>query len=304
MDVFKYGGDDSTLKREMLNMRELSVTFSNHMGCSSHFYHLLVNYAIPLFGKAIDPFLQSSMSVPPAQVHVHDAGGAVQLLQEILPDLNLKFSPAVFECCAGRCAGDCGNYSARPNYVISSGCFFDGFGGYPGMTKRAYWPHLSMARRFRNYVLSHASKQVLTNTWTKRSDYRIAFVSRKSNGIKVPIRLGNPKTGAARRDIPNEDELVLGLSQLAVRTLKANFSVVHPSDYSFMEQVVIFRHVNLLLGVHGAGMAHCLWLSEKSSVITITDRKHKDRYFKWLCQQIARREYQEFIVERDRKSVV
>jgi len=302
MDVFEFG-DTSTLKQEMLNMRDLSVTFSNHFGCSSHFYHLVVNYAIPLFGKAVDPFLQSGMTVPQVRVHVHDTGGPVQLLREMLPDLNLSFSPTVFECCAGQCAGDCGNHnenhSASPNYVISSACFFDGQQGYLHMPVKMYRPHLDMARRFRHYVLSHGSKQVLTDTWTKRSDYRIAFISRRSQAVHVPIILGNKNTGAKRRDIPNEDELVLRLSKLAMQTLETNFSLVHPDGYTFMQQVALFRHVNLLLGAHGAGIAHCLWLSKESSVVTITDRGHKEFYYKWLCGQIAGVKYREYIVEDD-----
>jgi len=120
LKVFTFtGGSIRTLKQEMLTTREFSVTFSKHGGCNSHFYHLLVNYAIPLFQKAVDPFLRDHMPVPQVLVHVHNSGGTSKLLQEMLPDLNISLSPWVFDCCDGHCHGVCGGRRGIPNYRIN-----------------------------------------------------------------------------------------------------------------------------------------------------------------------------------------
>jgi len=288
--------EGSTLEQEMLTTKEFSVAFSSHGGCNSHFYHLLVNYAIPLFSKAVDPFLRNYTRVPTVAVHVHDSGGTSKLLQEMIPDLNITPSKWVFDCCEGHCSGVCGGHKHIPNYKISND-WFTGIHGYKGRYHRPANLHRSMVRRFKDHILSHNLVNVDLQTWARSSACRVVLVSR--NKTDTPVTLGYAQSGTDRRTIKNFDELVTAAAKMAQQSSSIEFNVINAGAYTFKQQVSFFRRINVLSSLHGAAMAHCLWLPKESSAITITNKGHKGLFFEWLCKDVARVRYQELVVEDD-----
>jgi len=298
LEVFPTGGTIRTLKQEMLTTREFSVTFSNHGGCNSHFYHILVNYAIPLFQKAVDPYLQNHMRVPQVSVYVHDSGGTSNLLQEMLPDLNISLSPWVFECCDGDCYGECGGRRGIRNYKIDN-AWFTGMNGYSGIHPYKAKMHREMVLRFKDRILSHNLEKCDLQSWRNNPLCRLALVGR--NDTDRAVILGNKASGTQRRNIVNLDQVTTGVAALAQQYKNVEFKFINAGTYTFQQQVSIFRKVNVLASPHGAGVVHCLWLPERSSAFTITDKGHKGLFYEWLCRDVAGVRYKELVVEEDYK---
>lgn len=73
----------------------------------------------------------------------------------------------------------------------------------------------------------------------------------------------NPMSGAERRSVPNLAEMV-GRLPLGVRVTVSDLAGVPPA-----EQIESMRGVGVLVGQHGAGLAHMVWMARGSTVIEI-----------------------------------
>jgi len=107
-------------------------------------------------------------------------------------------------------------------------------GGFPS-------PHLFA--RLRSKIISHTS----------------SCTTAKTLGSKLYIS----RSGAARRRINNESDV----SQLCKN---AGINAIKSEEFSFAQQVQIFRNARLLVGMHGAGLANMLWMEPGSHVIEIS----------------------------------
>jgi len=275
---------ETTLENEMLATDALSVGFPLHQGCSSNFYHLIINYAVPLYAKMVEPFKQRNVTVPSTRVHVHDTGGPVKLLQEMVPDLSLKFDSWVCECCKSTCKGMVKQRSPIPNYGLSSDWFIGrhGYGDFKGQEH-----HRQLMLRYRKYMLQHYYDNVPPTT------RRVAFIVRKP--IPETATLGLKQTGTDLRYLRNGKEVTTGVSQLVDNIPNATFDRYSPEDSTFKEQVSMFSHTNMLIGLHGAGMTHCMWMPPESTILTITAFHKKHHFFSWLCGKVYGHRYHEFV---------
>lgn len=83
---------------------------------------------------------------------------------------------------------------------------------------------------------------------------------------KVPFekidRLYISRKLASRRHIINEDELL-------VIAEKFGFTIFHPENFTFLEQVAIFSQVKYLIGTHGSGLTNMLFMGEKTSLLEL-----------------------------------
>jgi len=287
----------SSLANEMLATPHLSVGFPNHAGCSSHFYHLILNYAVPLYGKMVEPFRKRHQKVPRVNVHVHDTGGTVKLLQDMIPELSFKFEPWVCECCQNICRGVSKHTKERsplPSYALSSDWFI-GMNGYKsaaskGIGSQEVKQHRLLLQRFSAYILQHHFVP------QSQSQRLIAFIGRKKDP-RFTSTMGGMRTGSEKRALRNSGQVFNGISMLANKTPNTVFKRYFPEDYSFKEQIGIFSHANMLLGVHGAGMTQCMWLPKKSQVITMTSKSKAKKFFSWLCGNVMGHRYDEFMTD-------
>jgi len=278
----------SNLAKEMMFGNEFSVGFPLHAGCSSHFYHLIINYAVPLFAKTVEPFKQNEMKVPSTKVHVYDAGGVINLLQDMVPDINLTFGSSVCECCQHTCKGATKKPSLMPNYAISSDWFIGRF-GYEHADESLKTRHRKLMLNYRRYILQH---YYLAKPQTKR---QVALIGRRDIPDFEP-NLGLKETGAAKRSLQNGQEVALAIDWLVKQVPTCKFKKLYPEDYSFKEQVKFFTRSNMLIGVHGAGMAQCMWMpSSHSTVLTITGTYTENQFFSWLCGEVYGHRYYEFV---------
>ena len=74
--------------------------------------------------------------------------------------------------------------------------------------------------------------------------------------------------------------------------------VVHPENLSFLEQIALFSGVEVVIGVHGAGLANQIWMNPKSTVIEVIDINYFNICFESLATVC---EHQYFSVVFDSK---
>jgi capsular polysaccharide biosynthesis protein len=71
---------------------------------------------------------------------------------------------------------------------------------------------------------------------------------------------------APRRKVINEDEVL--------RVVKRyGFTIFHPENFTFLEQVAIFSRVKYLVGTHGSGLTNLLFMGENSSLLELHKNK-------------------------------
>ena len=80
-----------------------------------------------------------------------------------------------------------------------------------------------------------------------------------------------------KRSIINEDEVVNVLNNYG-------FTTIVPSELSFYEQVAISAQCKIMLGIHGAGLANCLFSPKGSSLIEVRSAGSNDVSFKYFAQ--------------------
>lgn len=75
-----------------------------------------------------------------------------------------------------------------------------------------------------------------------------------------------------RRTARNETHLV---KELAER----GFSLIEPTEYSFIDQIKLFSQASIFIGVHGAAHANCVWMNTGSRVEEIMSKDYVVGYF-------------------------
>jgi hypothetical protein len=104
--------------------------------------------------------------------------------------------------------------------------------------------HLKQVREFyRNYVL--LEKKISFNPVNK------LYVSRQLT---------------TRRKVTNEEEILKIL-------IRYGFTIFHPENFTFLEQVAIFSGVRYLVGTHGSGLTNLLFMAKGTSLLEL----HKDK---------------------------
>lgn len=63
--------------------------------------------------------------------------------------------------------------------------------------------------------------------------------------------------------------------------------IVHPEDYTFIEQIALFSSAHLVVGVHGAGLANQIWMNPGSRIIEILDINYFNICFESLADVCA-----------------
>jgi protein O-GlcNAc transferase len=122
-----------------------------------------------------------------------------------------------------------------------------------------------------------------------------SFVSRVLQLYQVPTPLRKNKEVVAKfirrtntRKLINETELV----ESARKTVPhLNIEIVDFATISFAEQLKIVRETDLLIGVHGAGLTHTMFLPPGSAVVEILPGKFAHKGFRNLAQMLGHRYY-------------
>ena len=129
---------------------------------------------------------------------------------------------------------------------------------------------LKLSQRMRNYWIS---KKTL-NLFKKR-----IYITRKN---------------AQRRRLKNEDEIIPILK-------KYGFTIVDFDILSFEEQLNYILDCEILVGVHGSGLSHMLWLKQKCKVLEIrTKNNSHDNCFYTLASDLG---HDYFYVTADKTDV-
>ena len=101
-------------------------------------------------------------------------------------------------------------------------------------------------------VTNNSTKDILNipnwiNIWLKKNFIK---TSEKREKKKFYIDRGDEKNNKpAHREISNEDEIREYL-------LKNNFEAIKLQNIPFSEQVILFNNANIIIGLHGAGLAN------------------------------------------------
>lgn len=91
------------------------------------------------------------------------------------------------------------------------------------------------------------------------------------NNVKAHIAKNNYYNGAkiyinrANRRLSNEDEIQLYLS-------KCGFAILYLENLTLDEQINMFAHASVIIGMHGAGLANMVFCSEDVNIIEIVDK--------------------------------
>lgn len=112
----------------------------------------------------------------------------------------------------------------------------------------------------------------------------------ENQGITAPSHLADAKRiyvsrkRVKMRRVLNEEALYDGLKQ-------RNFDIIDPGDYSIAEQTLIFSKAEVILGLHGMGIANCVFSKNLKLLCEIIQINcNKISYFRtaqWLNCQYA-----------------
>lgn len=105
----------------------------------------------------------------------------------------------------------------------------------------------NLLSNLRNKVLTEAKKKLKSSKYK----YEKIFISRADANLKNKRNLKN--------NIEIENYLI-----------KKGFSVLILSNYSFLEQALIFNNAKLVVGLHGAGLTNILFCKKRTKIIEIT----------------------------------
>ena len=87
-------------------------------------------------------------------------------------------------------------------------------------------------------------------------------VNQKKISFKRIDRLYVSRALAGRRQVIDEDKILAILQ-------KYDFTIFHPEQYSFLEQVAIFSQVKYLVGMHGSGLTNLLFMGRGASLLEL-----------------------------------
>lgn len=96
--------------------------------------------------------------------------------------------------------------------------------------------------------------------------YRNYVFNEKKISIDQPEKLYVSRGLASRRKVTNEAEIITVLK-------KYGFTIFHPENFNFLQQVAIFSKVKYLVGEHGSGLTNLLFMDKNSSLLEL----HKDK---------------------------
>jgi predicted O-methyltransferase YrrM len=228
---------------------EVAVTFENrNLGVVTHFYHFIVNAALPLFVALANMPAEKWAKL---RVRIPDAGGTLALLPALFPGVH--FIPDASIPCQTATGKDMrwGNAGARTaKRLLVLGSFSSeaqarrGFNMGPVLNKQ----YTVTAQTFGEYIRANHHVSTVGNG--------LLFVSR---GVMKPPTDGETCSGSCRRSINNEPELTAALNAWAVQNGRA-FSVENFEHMPFHDQVAAVAQSRLLIGQHGAGLIHCIWM--------------------------------------------
>jgi len=115
--------------------------------------------------------------------------------------------------------------------------------------------NFSLLSNLKNKVLVEANKRYKKSKYT----YKKIFISRADANLKY------------KRNLKNNLEIENYL-------IKNGFQKLVLSNYSFLEQALIFNNTNLVIGLHGAGLANIIFCKKKTKIIEISLLKWPDMY--------------------------
>ncbi len=127
-----------------------------------------------------------------------------------------------------------------------------------GIEEAFYVPQITPTGNYRPHLMQQARQRFRDFFHIGQGKKRI-YITRK----KAPIR-----------HISNEEELFPILE-------KRGFSIVAMEDFSLEDQIRLVGEAEILVGLHGAGLTHMLWMRNGAAVleIRIRDDTHNNCYF-------------------------
>jgi len=94
---------------------------------------------------------------------------------------------------------------------------------------------------------------------------------------------------------------ILGEEKIVEHLRSKNFRIVKAEDYTFSKQLEIFGNANILIGVHGAGLAHGIWSAE-SKLIELMPINRINRCFEWQTLMLGN-SYQRILYEANKPDI-
>jgi hypothetical protein len=74
-----------------------------------------------------------------------------------------------------------------------------------------------------------------------------------------------------------------GEAQLESLLDQAGFTIIAPGSLTWEQQISVFRSARIIVGPHGAGLANAVFSETGTQVIELTNARHYNRCFEWLC---------------------
>jgi len=263
-----------TLKEELERFPEVAISFNIRLSpCVSHFYHMIMNAALPIYAKLIRPFAKEGKRPPRRTVYVSDVGGTIEMLRQVLPEFEFVFVPWVPRCCPVCLPSNVESYAGQvPLFVLHS----DGIGLYRNESYSPPEEHRQLIWDFRDHILERMPEA--------QDPWRHIYVTR-NEAIDFVVEQGEKLTGCEKRCLSqtSEQQLVQAMNDTA-----AGIHVVGLDAMPFEKQVQIHREASVVVGLHGAAFVHCLWMPLTSSIIEINSQPslYIQQHFRWLCNDI------------------
>jgi len=122
---------------------------------------------------------------------------------------------------------------------------------------------------------------------------KVKYQRKRSRRDKINVTLSSRRGKV--RVITNEDEIVNAINQSTYAIEGSSndgtktpvpINVVHVdfSNISFKEQMDLIANTDILIGMHGAGLTHLLWLPEESVVLEVFAKEHYPTLFRHLAR--------------------
>jgi len=256
-----------TLKEELDVFPEMALGFENP-GHVNHYYHLMMNAALPLYAKLVRPFALVGAVPLRRTLYVNSMGGTIELLAEVFPEFEFVFVPWVPRCYPKTCA-DLG-WSIRSKVHVHWSVLDS-----DDITRGGKQAYKLLGAEYRQLVWDFRG-HILERAQVGQGPLKHVYVSRRDGNTFE-------SSGCERRCLEwqNERELVQALNATA-----AGVRVLRLFGMSWMSQVQAHQEASVVIGVHGAGFANCLWMPHNSSIIEINN--HPKPPFRWLCNEILR----------------
>ncbi len=108
--------------------------------------------------------------------------------------------------------------------------------------------HSAPSGNYNNKTINSLAKSLKSNKKIEAdNDYRNIWISRSKS---------------KHRKIKNESEILPLLNRF-------NFKIIHPEEYTFEEQISIYKNANILGGLHGGGLTNILFMNEGTKLLEV-----------------------------------